>query len=596
MIKYILIGTSFLLLGHLLTQLLNIIPFIEVGDSYLKSGIFSYIGILAELIFFTIVMSKRQVTLQKEKSRIETELLLKAKETDQLAQLDKLKSNFYTNVTHEFRTPLTVIQGMAAELKEDSKAQELIQKNSEQLLQLVNQMLDLSKVESGKMTLAYEQIDVILFLNYMTDSLQSYARQKNINLSFYSELGKLKMDVDIDKLQSILLNLLSNAIKFTPEYGKVVLIGNQKEKDNEKVFEIKVVDSGIGIPANDIPNIFNRYFQVKSKELDRNTGSGIGLALVKQLTEILNGTIEVESEENKGSTFIVTFPITQNASISESDFKTAANDNTLISPSLDVIKEANSNNDLPQILVIEDNEDVLQYLSIILTDQYEITFAKNGNDGIEKAIELIPDIIISDVMMPEKNGFEVCATLKQDERSSHIPIVLLTAKSTSEDKIEGLRFGADAYIMKPFLKEELLVRLEKLLELRQQLQLKYSQPIAPQIKDKEPSIEENFLLKLNALIKENIVDENFTAASLCQEMKMSNSQLYRKLKAVSGFSIANYIRYQRLLFAHDLLENTKLPVSDIAYQSGFTNLSWFSQSFKNQFGFPPNKLRNSIKK
>ena len=530
---------------------------------------------------------------RNRRKELHLQLVKEQEEADRLKEMDNFKTTFFTNITHEFRTPLTVIQGMADELKGNAKAKELILNNSHQLLKLINQLLDLSKVESGAMAMNWIQIDIINYLNYITESLQTYAFSKKINFTFYSELESLKMDVDLEKMQSILLNLISNAIKFTPEYGKILIIGNKKIIDDQSTFEIKITDTGIGIPSKTLPNIFNRFFQIENT---KSHGTGIGLALVKELIEMHHGKISVESLEEKGTTFTLSFPVTQNAPVVETFSKNVSNVNHVSSTykKSKITTKTTSlipNFELPKLLVIEDNYDVVQYLSAILNKKYEIIIAKNGSAGIDKALLEIPDIIISDVMMPEKDGFEVCDTLKQDERTSHIPIILLTAKATTKDKIEGLQFGADAYLMKPFNKNELLVRLEKLLELRKNLQARFSHF---SIKENNSflSIEDKFLKKLNKIIDTHLKEEDFTTPFLCKKMGMSNSQLYRKLKAITGFSIANYIRYRRLLNAHQMIESSNEMINEIAFQCGFSNLSWFSQSFKDTFGYSPNELRN----
>ena len=537
------------------------------------------IGFYAAYIF---IKRRRELRFQLEKEKAEAE---------KLKEIDNFKNTFFTNITHEFRTPLTIIQGMAGELKGNENAKQLIQNNSHQLLELVNQLLDLSKIDSGNLSMNWEQRDIINYINYITESLQTFAFSKKISLAFHSELENLNMDFDPEKLQTILINLISNAIKFTPEYGKIILIGTKKMIDDQAYFTLKISDNGIGISPSTLPFIFDRYFQEKNSNTLGVQGSGIGLALVKELTEMHQATIEVKSIEQKGTTFTLTFPIHQNAILVTNSLPSIKQSIATKSEiSIEKKRHTISNDNSQKLLIIEDNYDVIQYLMTILKNKYEISIAKNGSAGIDKALLEIPDIIISDVMMPEKNGFEVCTTLKQDERTSHIPIILLTAKATTKDKIEGLQFGADAYLMKPFDKEELLVRLEKLLELRKKLQVRFGQFSSSENKS-SLSIEDKFLQKLNKTIDANLMQEDFTTPFLCKKMGMSNSQLYRKLKAVTGFSIANYIRYRRLLNAHQMIESSNEQISDIAFQSGFSNLSWFSQSFKETFGYSPNELR-----
>jgi len=535
---------------------------------------------------------------RKRRQQLKLELHQKELAAERLQEMDQFKSTFYTNITHEFRTPLTVIQGMSEELRGNIPAKKLIQSNTQKLLQLINQLLDLSKVESGSMPLNLVQSDIINYLNYLIESVHSYAFSKKINLSFYAELEELKMDFDEEKMQSILLNLISNAIKFTPEYGKIMIVGTKIAMEGQPFFKIKISDTGIGISPKMLPFIFDRYFQIKTLDKEGNQGSGIGLALVKELTEMLNGKIEVKSEKARGTTFTLIFPISNQAKMNKlvkpklSDGFFIDHNNGITKSKIDRVNPVfEKEKDLPHLLVIEDNYDVIQYLNSILNKKYQIVFAKNGAAGIDKALLEIPDIIISDVMMPEKNGFEVCATLKQDERTSHIPIILLTAKATTKDKIEGLQYGADAYLEKPFNKEELFVRLEKLLELRKRLQEHYSNYSFSSTATKSATKEDLFLQKINKIIKEHLNDELFNTPFLCKKIGMSQSQLYRKLKALTGYSIANYIRLCRLQKAHTLLETSDLKINEVAYQCGFSNPSWFTQAFTENFGYSPSELR-----
>ena len=340
----------------------------------------------------------------------------------------------------------------------------IIRRNGQKLLNLVNQLLDLSKLDSGHLQPNYQQIEIVSFTQYIGESFQSLADKKYIRLTIYSEINELWLDMDEEKYRQIISNLLANAIKFTQESGKVILHLYRKEHH----IYLKIADNGIGIADKELPFIFNRFYQVENAASQEGKGTGIGLALVKELVELLDGTISVTSEIGKRTTFDLQFPIKNTATKTVDSYEAIDVKNTLIAaPIISIPKDKK---EAPSLLIVEDNPDVVIYMQSLLATIYNLEIATNGEIGIQKAIATIPDLIISDVMMPKKDGFELVAALKQDERTSHIPIILLTAKTTQQDKLTGLKYGADAYLMKPFDKEELFVRLEKLLALRQQLQ------------------------------------------------------------------------------------------------------------------------------
>ena len=449
--------------------------------------------------------------------------------------------NLVMKPTHEFRTPLTVIQGMVETVKSKIKKNELndvdepltlISRNGQKLLRLINEMLDLAKLESGSMDLQLEQTDIIPFIKYLSEIFHSFAIKKDINLVVYSEIDALLMDFDPNKVAS------------------------------------------------------NSH---------KHEGTGIGLSLVKELVDLMEGTLHVESTLNKGTTFIIQLPITNQASRIkdvEIDMK-----QFVISSSEDSIPAESQTNDLisklPLALIIEDNMDVAYYIITSLAGKYETLHAKNGNLGIEIAFQEIPDIIISDVMMPEKNGFEVCETLKNDQRTSHIPIVLLTAKAkaTDEDRLDGLRHGADAYLTKPFNKEELFIRLEKLITLRKSLIQKYSDSSYKSVQiENTNDLEVNFLNKVVSCIEKNIENSNFKVIYLARELGLSESQLYRKVKALTNISTAVFIRSVRLQKAKQLLQNKEFNVAEVSYKVGFTDPSYFSRVFKDEFDCTPSEI------
>ena len=516
-----------------------------------------------------------------------------------LKELSTIKSQLYTNITHEFRTPLTVIKGVASGIAEDLNEKEqkkfddkleMIERNSDKLLHLVKQMLDMSKIEEGKMKVDLIRDNIVSYLQYVLESFQSMADAKNIKLVFYHETDKVIMDYDQDKIFMIASNLLSNAIKFTPQRGKVIFHVKREAINETDNLVIKVQDSGIGIEKEHLEHIFDRFYQVDNTSTRRGEGTGIGLALTKELVEMMKGEITVKSTSGERTEFRVTIPITNNAALQKAKpLKTKQTEPE--NGTVDFIIEDKKENGLPLALVVEDNPDVAKYIISCLKGKYRVKWAPDGGQGIDAAVNSIPDIIISDVMMPVKDGFEVCETLKQDERTSHIPIVLLTAKATDNDRIEGLSYGADAYLTKPFNKQELFVRLEQLIKIRKQLQEKYSRVEISITEKTEPSVEDKFLIKVIEIIEKNIDNPKLDSILLAEGLSLSESQLYRKLKAVSGKSISRFIREIRLSAAKNLIETTTINISQIAYQCGFNDPAWFSRIFKKEFGDSPGRFR-----
>lgn len=544
------------------------------------------------IIIGSVLFGIRHFELRRQAVKVEAKRLL---------ELNSIKSRLYTNITHEFRTPLTVIMGIASIILGHSEEKRLIERNSKNLLRLINQLLDLSKLDSGILKLDFIQADIVSYLHYLTESFFSMAAEKQIRLMFYPEVKKLVMDFDEEKIQHIIYNLLSNAIKFTPEGGKVILHLREIEQHHKAWLQIKISDTGVGISKENLEHIFDRFYQVEDTNTTKRTfaGTGIGLALVKELVELMGGKIAVESEVGSGTDFLILLPIRRATDTAKKDLSADIQKSNILlhtegsMPSL-AWNMINQDEERPFLLVIEDNRDVITYIESLLQKDFHIETARNGQEGIDKALELIPDIIISDVMMPEKDGYEVCQTLKNDERTSHIPIILLTAKATVEDRIEGLRGGADAYLIKPFHKEELFVRLEKLVGLRRALQNHYAKVgiIAKNALDKRtPSLDDLFLQKLLKVVEENLGDDDLGVAQLCRAVNRSNTQVNRKLRALTGRTPSQFIRSIRLQKAVELLQTTDLNISEIAYQVGFTDPNYFTRSFSEEFGYPPNVIR-----
>ncbi|MFK7775690.1 MAG: ATP-binding protein [Saprospiraceae bacterium] len=591
---FIIAGFSLMGLGLLATIWMRV-QSVDFTVAYFR------IGTIFEIIIFSLGMAYRQKEVEEEKRKGEFELEkskilqdIEHQEAERLKELNNLKSRLYTNITHEFRTPLTVIMGMTENIEGHAEEKELIQRNSNNLLRLINQILDLSKAESGNLKINLVQDEIINFLQYLTESFQSMANAKDIQLVFYSEEKEIIMDFDEQKIQHIIYNLLSNSIKYTHQKGKVVF---HVKKENDRLC-IKVKDNGQGIATKDQPFIFERFYKVDQPNSVKADGVGIGLALTKELVEFLNGEIILKSELGEGSEFIIYLPINRSGEIINDDANVLLQEENINEDKKERPLEFNSglidlnveNNGIPQLLIVEDNEDVITYIKSCVKNDYNIEVAHDGQEGIEKAFELIPDIIISDLMMPKVNGFEVCRILKKDEKTSHIPIILLTAKATQEDKMEGLETGADAYMMKPFQKRELKIRLKKLIENRAILQAKYKGDLTSFSKKKTNS-EDDFFQKVINVLKRELDNPNFSVTELSKEMHLSTTQMYRKLKALTGLPPSKFIRRFRLQNSLELLQNSTMNVAEIAYKVGFSDPNYFSRAFSEEFGKPPSEMR-----
>ena len=593
----------FIVIGTLSMGVGSLLMILDRFQSPDFSTFYFRIGTILEVIVFSLGLAYRRRESEREKQEAFFELeknrliqIQEHNEAERLKELDHLKNRLYTNITHEFRTPLTVIMGTADNVKGHKKEKIIIQRNSNQLLRLINQMLDLSKIESDLVQLNWIQLDMVTYLQYITESFHSMAREKNIRLTFYSEEESIWMDIDESKIEHLTYNLISNAIKFTPSGGKVVFHVKKQINNPTTYLQIKIKDTGVGISEADLPNIFNRFYQNHNQK----TGTGIGLALVKEIVDLLQGTIDVKSKLEVGSEFIITLPITQKA---EKNFSYKDSEIIIDDEFIEPSDETQSEKEVihfekPILLLIEDNKDIANYIQELLSKKYEVNIASGGQAGIDVAFRIIPDIIISDVMMPEKDGYEVTRILKYDERTSHIPIILLTAKATQKDKIDGLESGADAFLMKPFHKKELLIRLEKLHHQRKQLIEKFkstSKETPNKINSEKTetlSLNEIFLQKINQAILENITNPKLNVSELCEITGLGNTQVYRKIKALTGLTPTLFIRSTRLHHAKKLLKSGSFNVSEVAYEVGFTDPNYFSRVFFQEFGKNPSEFIN----
>ncbi len=547
----------------------------------------------------------------RNKERIkqkETELTaqLEHAEAEKLREMDSLKSTFFANISHEFRTPLTLIISPLEQMMNGSfqgdfqKYYRIMHRNGKRLLDLVNQLLDLSKLESGKLKLSASEGDLAAFVRAIGFSFESLAVRKQVDYQVIVPEGTTICYFDSDKVEKILSNLISNAFKFTPE-GKRIMVTLEYSKASA---QISVQDEGMGIPADQLPNLFERFSKTVSSEVQ--PGSGIGLALTKELVELHGGKIEVTSREGLGSTFTVIFPVEKsffkadelvaiqspvlNLPVTSSPEDSKQKKNELASHSPFSIHH--SSFEKPLLLIVEDNTDVRSYIVDQFRGQYQIIEAENGRLGLEKALETTPDLIISDIMMPEMDGTEFCKLLKINDKTSHIPVVMLTALAEQGDKLKGLELGADDYLVKPFDAKELQIRVANLIAGRQKLQEHYRNTLNA-FTPKEVKVEgldAVFLNKVREAVEVNMDDENFSVVELGVQVGMSRSQLHRKLSALTGFSPNEVIRNMRLERAKQLLEQKAGNASEVAYMTGFNSPAYFAKCFKDYFGVTPSEV------
>ena len=539
---------------------------------------------------------------QIKKARLLDTLKFEQKEAERLKELDRIKTNFFSNITHEFRTPLTLIlEPLRQLIKEDTGGNitdrlHLAKDNSEKLLLLVNQLLDISKLEAGKMNLDLRKGSLIAVIQPILNSFDIIAKKKKINFDVEMETEISDFYFDKNHIEKILYNLLSNALKFTNE-GQVLVRVNPV---GDSEIKISVSDTGIGIHPNKVPFIFERFYQENSSMASATSGTGIGLALTKELVELMSGKISVDSKQFVGSTFEVILPTDLTPTEKSSVSKPMEYENQVpkfyTSPVDNKSDELHSQRaQLDTILVAEDNIELRQFIAQSLSDNYNLILCENGQQGIDEALNKIPDLIISDIAMPIKDGIDLLKYLKNDLRTSHIPIVLLTAKSSIDSKLEGLKFGADDYLTKPFHTEELLLRINNLIESRKISQAKNAKNLI-NVKTELPSddsisaIDKEFLANISSIMEQNLDNEQFSVEMFAQKVFMSRIHLFRKVKALLGISPTTFIRNYRLDKSMELLKNKDMSIIQVSVEVGFTNEKYFSKKFKERFGVSPSRI------
>jgi signal transduction histidine kinase/ligand-binding sensor domain-containing protein/DNA-binding response OmpR family regulator len=545
------------------------------------------------LIFYSI-----QLILNRERNKylIHQERM----QTARVHEMDMLKLKFLTNISHEFRTPLTLIISPLERIIKNSEPGtnrdqlNLIQRNARRLLNLVNQLLDFRRLEVQGLTLLPANGELIGFCKEITDSFSDLSENRNIKLSFLSNIDELHASFDYDKIEKILFNLLSNAFKFTPEGGEIkVGVMLEKVEETGKQVTLSVSDTGIGIPADKQELIFERFVQSLPEGSTVNKGSGIGLSLTKEFTQMHGGQVTVKSNVGEGSCFSVVLPIKTEAETALINNDSAIKETVFSELKADKLPTESPNTKFGKgfkILLVEDNPDIRFYLKDNLKEKYEILEASNGEEAWEIIINVIPDLVVSDVMMPVMDGMELCTKIKSDNRSSHIPVILLTAKSADQYRLEGLEKGADDYITKPFNFEILELRIKNLIEQRKKIRSYFQQDKELQPTDISiTSLDEKFLKKIKEITENNLHEPNFSVEKLSLDFGISRAHLYNKLLALTGKTPIEYIRILRIRRAAQLLEKSQLTVMEIAYKVGFNDPRYFTKHFKSEFKMTPSQ-------
>ncbi|NND35194.1 MAG: response regulator [Saprospiraceae bacterium] len=544
------------------------------------------------------VVLARTSELQVQNQQLEKQKQKLALQTEQLQEMDQLKSRLFANISHEFRTPLTLIKGPLDQMERFPNSRlstahfQMMQRNTDRLLRLVNQLLDLSKLDAGSLKINATEGNVFHWIRMVASSFSSLAAERNLDYRMKIPGRNLWAAFDRDKIEKIVYNLLSNAFKFTQHQGSITI----ETLFVDDTLHITVRDTGVGIPAHQLEKVFGRFYQVDDSHTKNQEGSGIGLALVKELVELLEGNIHVESEPNKGTNFYIILPLKEiKAPTTKKERLLQELDQKLPLAAIAKAKEKTAENTANKIsvLLVEDNPDMRTYVAEILAGDYSINLAKTGQEGLEKATKLIPDLVVTDLMMPEMDGLQLCKILKTDERTSHIPVIILTAKAGLENRLTGLETGADSYLTKPFNAQELQIRVKNLISERHKLRKIFS--TIDHLSPKEinwPTLDQEFLQKVLDLLEARHSQSAFGVPQMQKELGMSKTQLHRKLKAITNQAPGEFLRNFRLKRAAQIL-STGESATQTAYGVGFSNLSYFAKCFKALHGVSPKEYRSS---
>lgn len=561
------------------------------------------------------------------RQRLQNALNIEHLELEKMYELDQMKNRFFTNISHEFNSPLTMILSPLEKLvsSRDTDAHiknrlRLIQRAALRLRRMTNQLKDFQKIETGDLTLVLSRGDIISFIKDIAYSFHDYARDHHITFQFNADQNYALTWFDPDKVDKIIYNVLSNAFKFTPDHGAVsvtVTVASSKTSDHadqqvtnpDQYVKICIEDTGIGIPQENIEYVFQRYYHIEEYNGRHYEGSGIGLAFAYELTKLYHGDISVSSEEGRGSVFTIELPLDEHyleenqlvghfnmspAELSGGRTVSFSEAEQLLDTSRNI--EQHHAEGIPVIMIVEDDKEITNYIKNSLESTYRVSTAATGVKGYETALQMIPDLIISDIKLPELSGIEICKRLKNDEKTSHIPIILLTGYATRESKLEGLSQGADVYMTKPFNISELEAHIRNLLSSRKKLRARFSREILLEPrKIAITDIDEKFLRRVMDVVEKHMSDSSFNAELLSNEVGMSRMQLYRKLRGLTDQTVHEFIRSMRLKRAVQLLEEKRMTITEVAYEVGFKDLSYFARCFRKEFNRSPSEYI-SVKK
>ena len=566
--------------------------------------------IFGGILFYYLQENKKiNKKLESQKNEISHQRNQLIELVEKVNEANNAKFNFFTNISHELRTPLTLILGPVEDALSSPKLHftlknnlQFVHRNSLRLLRLINQLMDFRKIEGSKMKLKVSENNIAAFVTEITNSFQEIARKKSIAFNVYNKAGDLHIWFDENMLDKVLFNLLSNAFKFTDEHG-TINVSIEKSKDGGHAL-IKVADSGIGMTKDELEHAFELFYQGHTSNFK---GTGLGLSLSKELINLHRGSISIQSEKLRGTTFEVSLPIGK-AHLEEDEILSEKpapintyEDIKIYTADIDPVVPQNGGPANAQkeysILIIEDNDDLRNFLTIRLGDLYEIHNAENGESGMALAYDIVPDLIISDIILPGQSGMQLTETFKQDIRTSHIPIILLTAKGSIEEQIAGIKLRADAFIVKPFNLEYLEETIKSLLNNRALLREHYTSELPTETRSNSSSkIDRKFINEFTAIVENNISNEQFSIDDISKAIGVSRVQLYRKVKALIGYNINDYILTVRLQKAKFLLTNEDASISEVAFKVGFSTQAYFSTVFKSKFSVTPSEYREGKKR
>lgn len=578
-----------------------------------------YLTPLAILFFIIVALTIIYIffRIRWNQIKLKNELALESALHEKSEEINKMKLQFFTNISHELRTPLTLIIGPLQQIMQGNtdpkylhKLNSIMHKNSVRLLKLINQLLDFRKAESGTINLLVAHGDLVSFVGEIYNAFEEISIEKEIQFNYHSQEKVLDAWFDNDKIEKILYNLLSNAFKFTPS-GKPIDISIEKQFiDHQECAVIKVKDEGIGIPKEELSSIFERFYQAKKENNSIHIGSGLGLAYTKHLVEIHKGTITIDSDQHSGTICTITIPISKEIYSNDSIIELLPNEYTFsytkkevkdIKESILTLQDSPQKIQLPEhtptLLIVEDNKDLQEYLTNYFSNYYHVLSAINGEEGLKLTLEHSPDLIISDLMMPKMNGIEMCKIIKTDLKTSHIPVIILTAKAGIENEKEGLETGADEFVLKPFNTEVLKLRVENILKTKQVWIQKFkTKPSSDSWKELSNKLDQEFLEKSVKIIKKNLDNPDFSVESFALEIGNSRSALFKKIKSITGQSTSEFIRTIRIKKAAGLIKEGKYSITEIVFMVGFSDPKYFRTCFKKQYDQTPSEFLKAFKK